>query len=57
MNVNYKLIKRVVAVEGDTVRTLPPYPVKEVVVPKGHVWVEGAPTMNSILLDLCTINL
>ncbi|KAF9482502.1 LexA/Signal peptidase [Pholiota conissans] len=35
------LIKRIVAKEGDTVRTLPPYPDAEVVIPKNHVWVEG----------------
>ncbi|KAF9534795.1 peptidase S24/S26A/S26B/S26C [Crepidotus variabilis] len=35
------LIKRIIGVEGDTVKTLPPYPDKEVDVPQGHVWVEG----------------
>ncbi|KJA29938.1 hypothetical protein HYPSUDRAFT_125748 [Hypholoma sublateritium FD-334 SS-4] len=35
------LIKRILAKEGDTVKTLPPYPDPEVVIPKGHVWVEG----------------
>ncbi|KAF4619795.1 hypothetical protein D9613_005152 [Agrocybe pediades] len=38
---NHLLIKRIVALEGDTVQTLPPYPIREVVIPKGHVWVEG----------------
>ncbi|TFK28850.1 LexA/Signal peptidase [Coprinopsis marcescibilis] len=42
-----KLIKRIVAVEGDTVNTLPPYPFKKVVVPQGHVWVEGDDYYNS----------
>ncbi|KAF8211245.1 peptidase S24/S26A/S26B/S26C [Mycena galopus ATCC 62051] len=37
----FELVKRVIALEGDTVRTLPPYPVPEVRVPEGHVWVEG----------------
>lgn len=35
------LIKRVLAQEGDTVSTLPPYPAAEVQIPFGHVWVEG----------------
>lgn len=35
------LIKRILATEGDTVKTLPPYPDREVVVPKGHAWIEG----------------
>jgi signal peptidase I len=35
------LVKRVVALEGDIVKTLPPYPDKEVMIPPGHVWVEG----------------
>ncbi|TEB30173.1 LexA/Signal peptidase [Coprinellus micaceus] len=47
MNPKHKLIKRIVAEEGDTIRTLPPYPRKEVVVPKGHVWVEGDEPFNS----------
>ena len=35
------LVKRVLALEGDVVRTLPPCPDAEAVVPPGHVWVEG----------------
>ncbi|KAF4602203.1 hypothetical protein EYR40_005407 [Pleurotus pulmonarius] len=35
------IVKRILAVEGDTVRTLPPHPDPEVRVPVGHVWVEG----------------
>ncbi|KAK0461912.1 LexA/Signal peptidase, partial [Desarmillaria tabescens] len=35
------LVKRVVAKEGDIVDTLPPYPVPQVRIPEGHVWVEG----------------
>lgn len=27
--------------EGDIVKTLPPYPLPEVRIPEGHVWVEG----------------
>ncbi|UNI13463.1 hypothetical protein JDV02_000206 [Purpureocillium takamizusanense] len=34
-------VKRVVAVEGDVVRTKAPYPVPTVRIPQGHVWVEG----------------
>ncbi|KAF6762733.1 peptidase S24/S26A/S26B/S26C [Ephemerocybe angulata] len=43
----YKLIKRIVAEEGDTVKTLPPYPLKEVKIPQGYVWVEGDDPFNS----------
>jgi inner membrane protease subunit 2 len=35
------LIKRILAIEGDTVKTLPPYPDREVKIPQGHIWVEG----------------
>ncbi|KAF8897421.1 peptidase S24/S26A/S26B/S26C, partial [Infundibulicybe gibba] len=35
------LIKRIIGIEGDMVKTLPPYPEPVVHVPKGHVWVEG----------------
>ena len=35
------LIKRILATEGDIVKTLPPYPDREVLVPKGHAWIEG----------------
>jgi len=35
------IVKRIVALEGDTVKTLPPYPDTEVTVPEGHAWVEG----------------
>lgn len=35
------LVKRIVAVAGDVVKTLPPYPDAEVFIPEGHVWVEG----------------
>ncbi|KAJ7129807.1 signal peptidase, partial [Mycena epipterygia] len=40
----YHLVKRIIAIEGDTVRTLPPYPEPEVRIPKGHIWVEGVPS-------------
>ncbi|KZT66011.1 LexA/Signal peptidase [Daedalea quercina L-15889] len=35
------LVKRIVALGGDAVKTLPPYPDAEVHIPPGHVWVEG----------------
>ncbi|KAJ8457238.1 hypothetical protein ONZ51_g11656 [Trametes cubensis] len=35
------IVKRIIALEGDTVKTLPPYPDAEVCVPPGHAWVEG----------------
>lgn len=34
-------VKRVIALEGDEVRTLHHYPVDREIVPVGHVWVEG----------------
>ncbi|KAJ7228779.1 signal peptidase [Mycena pura] len=36
-----ELVKRIIAVEGDIVRTLAPNPEAEVRVPKNHIWVEG----------------
>lgn len=35
------LVKRIVALNGDIVNTLPPWPESRVKVPVGHVWVEG----------------
>ncbi|KAA1466225.1 LexA/Signal peptidase [Dentipellis sp. KUC8613] len=35
------LVKRIIALPGDTVKTLPPYPEKEVVLRPGQIWVEG----------------
>jgi mitochondrial inner membrane protease subunit 2 len=35
------LVKRVVALAGDTVQTLASYPRGEVIIPQGHIWVEG----------------
>ncbi|ROT39422.1 mitochondrial inner membrane protease subunit 2 [Sodiomyces alkalinus F11] len=35
------VVKRIIALEGDLVRTRPPYPDPVVKVPQGHVWVEG----------------
>jgi len=35
------VVKRIIALGGDTVRTLPPYPDSEVRIPPGHAWVEG----------------
>lgn len=34
-------VKRVVALEGDVIKTKKPYPVATVRIPQGHVWVEG----------------
>ncbi|KIJ70211.1 hypothetical protein HYDPIDRAFT_104890 [Hydnomerulius pinastri MD-312] len=41
VNSKKMIVKRVIAVAGDIVKTLPPYPDAEVLVPDGHVWVEG----------------
>ncbi|KAJ7179175.1 signal peptidase [Mycena filopes] len=41
VNLKRQLVKRIMAIEGDTVRTLPPYPEPEISVPQGHVWLEG----------------
>jgi inner membrane protease subunit 2 len=35
------LVKRILALPGDRVHTLPPYPDQVVTVPPGHAWVEG----------------
>ncbi|KAF8192484.1 hypothetical protein BJ912DRAFT_924827 [Pholiota molesta] len=45
------IIKRILAKEGDTVKTLPPYPDTEVVVPENHVWVEGVKSFRNPLGD------
>ncbi|KAF8528777.1 peptidase S24/S26A/S26B/S26C, partial [Hysterangium stoloniferum] len=41
VNPDSTLIKRIIALEGDEVETLPPYPENVVTVPEGHIWVEG----------------
>ncbi|KAF9075960.1 LexA/Signal peptidase [Rhodocollybia butyracea] len=38
---NRVLVKRIIALPEDRVKTLPPYSEPEVVVPQGHAWVEG----------------
>ncbi|THV08687.1 LexA signal peptidase [Dendrothele bispora CBS 962.96] len=38
---NRILVKRIIGLEGDIVKTLPPYPDPEVTVPQGHAWIEG----------------
>jgi len=40
-NPNLLLTKRLIALPGDVVRTLPPYPDKLVRIPEGSCWVEG----------------
>ncbi|KAI0069117.1 LexA/Signal peptidase [Artomyces pyxidatus] len=41
------LVKRIIALPGDTVKTLPPYPDKEVTLPEGRAWLEGDALFNS----------
>lgn len=48
-NSSKTIVKRVVAVASDTIRTLPPYPVIETIVPEGHIWVEGRKPLASLL--------
>ena len=38
---NQTITKRIVGLQGDLIATRPPYPVERIVVPIGHVWVEG----------------
>ncbi|KAG8964965.1 hypothetical protein FRC03_001116 [Tulasnella sp. 419] len=38
---NLMITKRVIAMEHDMVKTLPPYPESMVKIPQGHIWVEG----------------
>jgi len=40
-NASILVTKRIVALEGDVVKTLQPWKDKTVIVPKGHAWVEG----------------
>ncbi|CAG8605684.1 5536_t:CDS:2 [Ambispora leptoticha] len=41
------ITKRIIALEGDTVKTLSSYPEKYVIVPKGYCWVEGDENFHS----------
>ncbi|KAL8800007.1 MAG: hypothetical protein Q9182_005488 [Xanthomendoza sp. 2 TL-2023] len=41
MNPETIAVKRIIALEGDTVLTRPPYPVPQQEISLGHVWVEG----------------
>jgi len=41
------LVKRLIALPGDKVKTLPPYPDTEIVIPEGHGWLEGDDPFNS----------
>lgn len=34
-------IKRIVGLPGDVIKTRSPYPARTVIVPPGHIWVEG----------------
>ena len=36
-----RIIKRVIALEHDMVKTLPPHPETTIEIPEGHMWVEG----------------
>ncbi|KAI1108690.1 mitochondrial carrier [Nemania sp. NC0429] len=36
-----RTVKRIIGLPGDVVKTRSPYPVPTVVIPTGHVWVEG----------------
>ncbi|KAJ3723101.1 peptidase S24/S26A/S26B/S26C [Lentinula raphanica] len=40
-NPNRVLVKRIVGLPGDRVKTLPPYPTPEITVPQGQAWIEG----------------
>ncbi|RUS21286.1 mitochondrial inner membrane protease subunit 2 [Endogone sp. FLAS-F59071] len=46
-NPDLMITKRIIALEGDTVKTLKPYPEKLVHIPKGHMWVEGDEAFHS----------
>ncbi|ETS82410.1 hypothetical protein PFICI_04286 [Pestalotiopsis fici W106-1] len=35
------VVKRIIGLEGDIIRTREPYPARTVQVPVGHIWVEG----------------
>ncbi|KAG6224219.1 hypothetical protein E4U34_000477 [Claviceps purpurea] len=40
-NPENEVVKRVVALEGDVIKTKHPYPIATVRIPENHVWVEG----------------
>ncbi|KAF5369798.1 hypothetical protein D9758_001174 [Tetrapyrgos nigripes] len=44
---NRTLVKRIIGLEGDVVKTLPPYPDPEVRIPPGHAWIEGESSIQS----------
>lgn len=46
------LVKRILALPGDRVQTLPPHPDLTVTIPPGHAWVEGTPRMYSPFQEL-----
>ena len=56
-------VKRIIALEGDTVFTRDPHPLAYAVVPEGHVWVEGdgchsgKPTLDSNTYGPISMNL
>ena len=37
--------------KAEQIQTLPPYPLEEVTIPEGHVWVEGKLTLINISLE------
>ena len=41
------VIKRIIGTEGDVVETRPTYPVRNVIVPENHYWVEGDEAFHS----------
>ena len=45
------IVKRIIAMEGDEVRTRKPYPFPTEIVPQGHVWVEGEHPEERMSLD------
>lgn len=45
------VVKRIIALEGDTVATRDPYPFPTETVPLGHVWVEGEHPEGRMSLD------
>ncbi|MCJ1259970.1 hypothetical protein MMC24_007810 [Lignoscripta atroalba] len=45
------IVKRVIALEGDQVRTRAPYPFPRETIPEGHVWVEGEHPEDRMSLD------